>query len=191
METKKNVRNICKSIRKNLSEDEVFVVNSCIHRKLIKLDVLNKTDVVLGYSSIQNEPDIFPFLEECLKRGKHVYLPKVEGEDISFYEIMNLSMLETGSYQILEPVSNVAFQSQEFAVIFVPGIAFDIDGNRIGFGKGYYDRFLSRYHNLYRIGIAHEFQMAYDWASDSCDEKMNLIITDKNEVLCDGIEKNM
>lgn len=191
METKQNVRNLCKKMRKDMAQDQVSWASLNIHRKLTELEVLKNNDVILGYSSIQNEPDIFPFLQECLDNGKRVFLPKVINDNIFFFEVFDLSLIETGSYQILEPKEDMPYDSKLKGAVLVPGIAFDLLGNRIGFGKGFYDRFLNRNRNLYRIGIAHDFQTLYEWESDACDEKMDLIVTDKNEVLCDGIKKIM
>lgn len=191
METKQKIRSICKGKRNSLTENQINSFGEKICNNVISFLEKYPYKNVLCYASIQNEPDLMRVMEYCKQNGVRFFLPKVKKEDINFFQARDFSTLTLGSYGIMEPLEVEEFSRQEDAVILVPGIAFDRHGNRIGFGKGYYDRFLKKHPHLYKIGIAYDFQLDYEWIPDVCDIKMNLIITDKKEVLCDGIKGNM
>ena len=99
--------------------------------------------------------------------------------DMEFYEITCWNQLESGAFGILEPQEGLApIIPQKDAVICVPGVAFSPDGSRIGMGRGYYDRYLSRYPYIYKIGVAYEVQMEYNWEADDLDVSMDTVVTE-------------
>lgn len=106
------------------------------------------SEVVLGFVSYGSEIDTREILEEALKKDKKLYVPKVQGEDMIFYRIFSLNELTEGYKGILEPVGNTEiFRYEEQAacrmLMLIPGAVFDSQRNRIGYGKGFYDKYLS------------------------------------------------
>ena len=117
------------------------------------------SDVVLGYACYGSEINIDEILLEALRKGKRLYLPKVEGEEMSFYRVDDLSKLSEGYKGIREPEGNTeryvhvpAEHGRE--LMLMPGVAFDPLRNRMGYGKGFYDRFLSDKPDLQLCTIA-------------------------------------
>ena len=105
---------------------------------------------------------------------------------MEFYPVTSWEGLAEGSFRILEPTdTRCGVVPGNTTVVCVPGIAFSNHGDRIGMGKGYYDRYLSRYPQLYKIGLAYELQMEYSWTPDVCDIAMDLLITEIREVQID------
>lgn len=162
---------------------EVSGKSEGICRRLIDNRNIQNSDLIFVYSAIQNEVDLTLFVEQMWQMGKSVAYPRCFGSDMEFYEISNWNQLSSGSFGILEPilVSRPVVPLPN-TVVCVPGIAFSPQGNRIGMGRGYYDRYLRRYPDLYKIGLAYELQMEYSWTPDVCDIPMDLLITEQREV---------
>jgi 5-formyltetrahydrofolate cyclo-ligase len=117
---------------------------------------------------------------------KTVCLPKLLDEKIVFFSITNLNDLETGSFNIKEPLLNKDNICEEIDTVITPGIVFDRCGYRIGYGKGYYDRYLKHFskHNSNAVGLGYEFQlMSEPIQYESHDVKLNALVTDKEVIL--------
>lgn len=191
MERKQIRRKLCLEQRKSL--DSVFVEKASqqICHRLQTMDWYQNFDHILCYSSIMNEPDLTEFISAAMKEGKHIYLPKVHEDFMNFYEIRSLDDLKVGKFSVLEPMDlNKPYQG-ESGMICVPGVVFDVLGNRIGFGKGYYDRFFANGYSLSKVGIAYQFQIQDSWETDEFDVRMDRLCTEQEEVLCDGIKRTM
>lgn len=188
LETKKEIRDICKKKRDGLDKEFCKAKSMDIQKRILSMTCFEEAENILCYFAIRNEPDLSFLMEEALRLGKKVFLPKVQGEDIFFYEIQDLKDCEIGAFSIMEPKMQEMYKEDDASsLVLVPGIAFSTSGERIGFGKGFYDRFLGRHKNLMKIGICYDSFISYKWKADTYDERMNLIVTDKKEVLCDGI----
>ena len=164
-------------LRKNIidrkqKEEEIF-------NKLINSFEYNSSRVIALYYSLKSETDTIKLIEYSLKNKKIVLLPRVNGEDMDFYEINSLDHLVKSRFGVMEPLETVSFDKKEIDLIVVPGVCFDKMLNRIGFGKGYYDKYLSDYHKE-SIGICFEEQITSEIKSEKTDIKLKKIITDKN-----------
>lgn len=120
-------------------------------------------DTVLGFVSYGSEIDTTGILQETLKKGKKLYVPKVIGEEMVFYHINSLKELQEGYKGIPEPVGNTERYSYnpdnvDKVLMLMPGAVFDLQRNRIGYGKGFYDRYLSERQGLQLRTIAVGFQ---------------------------------
>ena len=111
----------------------------------------------------------------------HVYVPKVYGQDMEFIEITDYEELASGNFGILEPVSD-DFEEIEDGLMFMPGIAFDHSRNRIGFGGGYYDRYLARHAGLVTVALAYEFQIVDKIDSEPTDIRPHIIVTESEVI---------
>ena len=148
METKKEIRKQILQKRDALFDLERQQKSEEIVQKVIASEVFQNSDVFLLFSSYKSEVDVTKLIEYTLLLGKKVYLPKVIGLKMEFYRIFSMSELEDGYCGIKEPKVEPSriFQPKKGEQIFVllPGIAFDKEGGRIGYGKGFYDRFLEK-----------------------------------------------
>lgn len=155
-----------------------------IFEKLTALPCLQAAKAIAVYCSLQSEADTEELISFLLKAGKEVYLPRVEGSDMNFYRISSLAELkEKGSFGICEPQADInnKLSKERLDVVIMPGVCFDKAGNRIGFGKGYYDRYLQNAPKAYKIAICFEEQIIDNAIIDSeeHDIKADIIVTDK------------
>ena len=149
--------------------------NKLIAKKVIEFCFPYK---VIGiYLSTPNEVETDGIIEELLKQGKVVAAPRIEDSELVFHKLESIKGIEYNKYHIREPL----FSSEvidNIEIMIVPGIAFDVSKNRIGYGKGYYDRYLSK-HECYKVGLAFDEHLHKEIPADSSDIKMDIVITDK------------
>jgi 5-formyltetrahydrofolate cyclo-ligase len=108
--------------------------------------------------------------------GKDVLLPKIVGNELEFRKIKDLNSLEKGVFDIMEP-KDICEKSDKIDVVIVPTVGISPDGNRLGYGHGYYDRFLAKT-NAVSIALTYEKQIVKSVPSDQSDVKMNWIVTE-------------
>ncbi len=149
--------------------------SALIAEKFLSLPEVKKAKSILLYFPHKNEVDTTFIIEELLKEGKDVVLPKVVGFHIYPIKISNLASLKSGYAGIKEPEGE-KYPLENIDIIVVPAIAFDIHGHRLGYGKGYYDRLLSKV-NALKIGLAYNFQVLEKLPSEPHDIPVDLIVT--------------
>ncbi len=151
-----------------------------IFNKLISSDEYKKSNIIALYYSLKSEVNTLELIKYSLKNNKIVLLPKVINNDMVFYKIESLNNLIKSNFGIMEPSNGIIFDKNNIDLIVVPGVCFDKYLNRIGFGKGYYDKYLSN-SNIYSIGICFQEQISDGMIiTDKTDIKLKKIITDKN-----------
>lgn len=176
---KAEIRKQIKKLRNDMSQDDCQRISESICQRLFSLDTYKKKRHICAYISKGNEVDTRPIIEKAWNDGMLVYVPKVYGEVMHFIRIDSFDDVEKGKFGIMEPISD-AISDPEDAVIIMPGVAFDHDRNRIGFGGGYYDRYLEAHSGLTKIALAYEFQIVGHIDSEKNDKKPDLIVTEKH-----------
>lgn len=136
-----------------------------------------KAQTLCFYYPLGQEVNLSALAEECLRNGKSVAFPKVHGDDMAFYQVQSLTELRAGCFHVMEPTSEKRV-TWEQALVLTPGLVFDTQGSRIGYGKGYYDRYFGQYPHLIRIGIAYASQIEAAIESEPQDIKMHEIVTE-------------
>jgi 5-formyltetrahydrofolate cyclo-ligase len=185
METKKEIRKRMLDVRKGLTKDEVKSKGNLIIQKVLKTPEYDEADNVLIYADYCNEVGTQPIFEDALLRGKRVYYPKSDKftNTMEFYRITSLKQLESGYMGILEPRENESLRyrlnRKEDTLIIVPGVAFDISGYRLGYGKGFYDRFLVNKRQISTMALAYSCQIVDELPHDTYDIKMDKIVTEE------------
>jgi 5-formyltetrahydrofolate cyclo-ligase len=193
MEKKENVRKRILSLRKQLSEDERAAKSNIICSKLLHADWYASSRQILVYSAVLKEVDLSAFIRMAWHDGKILYFPKVFGVEMEFFRADAMDELQKGSFGVLEPMDEShPYQAAEQNIVLVPGAAFSEQGARIGYGKGYYDRYFGRWKRkdipYTAIGLAFDFQVIKEFKTDSNDIDMHWIITEMREVDCeDGL----
>lgn len=145
---KKELREKMRKRRKELTNEEKQQMSDEILRKIISLDEYKKAEILFTYVSLSNEVDTFALIAAALKSGKRVAVPRcVENKPLmEFYFIHGRSELENGSYGVLEPIPKPdRLCTYRKGLCILPGLSFDRAGTRLGYGRGYYDRFLQKY----------------------------------------------
>ena len=164
--------------RTRLSNDEIIDGSRRIANILeIIINRLGTKDILCFYP-LEKEVNLIDLYDKLLKKGHNLFFPVSFEEEIKFYKVNDLSEFEVGKFNVLEPKNrDVMFLDKE-AVVICPGLAFDKKNNRIGYGKGYYDRFLQKHKNTTPIGVCFGFQMVDELDVGYWDVPMEMIITD-------------
>ncbi len=185
METKSEIRKRILEQRKRLSKLQVSEKSRIICNGLRKQEQIAHANHILVYSSVQQEVDLSDLVEMLISEGKSVYFPKVVGDNMQFFEIKSYKELTKGSFGVLEPRGSSALWNGFLnSVILVPGVAFSETGVRIGYGKGFYDRFLYQYQKaLHAIGVAYDFQVLSNLPEENFDYPIKCIITEKRGII--------
>ena len=126
--------------------------------------------------------DCVPIIKKALQDGKRVAVPRIDKDGMEFYEIKDLAECVEGTFHIFEPTTNrlVKPEGTEKTFIVVPGLAYDYMKNRMGYGKGYYDRYFQKYgeEKFERIAIAYDLQIVKEIPCEPTDVKVDQIITE-------------
>lgn len=179
---KNSLRRHYKDIRNNMSLHECRVSDIEIFHGVADLDEYKNSSDVLVYVSSEIEVDTYMLIDHSLKAGKTVLAPRCipNSNDMEFFEIKSLDDLEAGAFGIYEPKSEclkkIGFDN---ACCIVPALSYDIRGYRLGFGKGFYDKFLSGFSGA-KIGICYECCMSHRLPNDEFDINVDVVVTDKS-----------
>ncbi len=156
-----------------LSKDMLEHLSNIIQYRVLSSNEFKMTKIIGAYYPIGSEVKMDKILDYAIN-NKILALPKIK-EGIIFARINDMARLAKGKYGILEPIDDDIVNPD---LIIVPGIVFDEQGYRIGYGKGYYDKYLSK-NRCYSIGVAYDFQVLREIPHDMHDIKLDMIITDK------------
>ena len=182
-ETKDSIRAYAAKERFALCDEEIRQKSLLISEKLQGLESFKLSKSIALYSPILNEVRTGSIFISAVEMEKEVYFPRVNGPSLDFYRIHNLEQLKPGKFGVLEPEPNLfKADPQEIGLFIVPGLAFDKSGNRLGYGKGYYDRALSNIPEHRKVGIAYGFQVRDSVPADDNDQKVGAIVTEQGIV---------
>ena len=162
METKKVIRKEIFRRRKEADPIAVHKNSEQIWQKLFSLPAFQESDWIYLYID-----------------GKKVAAPKVVGEDMIFYQISHPEDLEPGYYGIREPKTDLPVADGEDGLMVMPGVAFDDRRHRVGYGGGFYDRYLSKHTRHFTAALAFEFQMMEEVPTEPTDLLPDVVITEK------------
>ena len=163
--------------RDKLGVYEVFKKSNDIISKLVSLQEFKKAKKLLCYISFDNEVYTHGLIKKYVKE-KDIAVPVVRGNELILSYIKEWGELTTGAYGILEPKEIRKANLNDIEIAIIPGIAFDNRGYRIGYGKGYFDRLLSKM-NALKIALAFDFQILDEVPEEKHDVRMDMIITEK------------
>ncbi|MBS6007440.1 MAG: 5-formyltetrahydrofolate cyclo-ligase [Clostridium baratii] len=181
---KKELRKEIIKKRDELDCTEKTIKDKKIIEKLKDTKEYKEAKGIFVYIGFGSEINTKILIEDALEDGKEVCVPKVIKKDMVFIKINSLENLVTSSYGILEPVGDKNnFNVDNLGLIIMPGLAFDKQGNRLGYGRGYYDKFLSNNKiNVKKIALAYDFQILDKVPSEEHDIKVDSIITEEKEI---------
>jgi len=166
--------------RDSTSYDLMEIHSKKIFSKLIKTKLISEAKSIGCYFSIGSEVQTIPIITHFLNEKKTVSLPKISGKEMTFRKIEGLEKLEKGEFDISEPRDNAVIE-ENHDIILVPSIGLDVDGNRIGYGQGFYDKFLKNSNSI-KIALAFSKQIVKNIPTTEIDVKMDWIITEKDVI---------
>jgi len=184
-----------------LKEQKTILRKECIHKRSqifpeYAYDSSNRiADAIIGelryeaaknvlmYANYSSEMRTDTLFIKMQADRKNIYYPRVEGDDLYFCLVHDINDLTEGYKGIPEPYGlKGEFNNPFESIVIVPGCVFGMDGYRIGYGKGFYDRFLSAHKELYKIGLCYDCQLVERCPHEKHDIKMNQIITEKRNL---------
>ena len=182
----KKIRNIIKEKRSQLSEKELSLTSKAIAERIRSFKFSKELTKIGIYYAVNNEVDVHPLCEILWQENKRVYLPIVEKKKLLFGEYRDTSNLKNNRFKIPEPIVGLESQISAFELdlIFMPLVAFDPMGNRIGMGGGFYDRTLDNKqldNDLKKpilVGVAYEFQKQNQIQPNPWDIPLDMIFTE-------------
>ncbi|MFB1080670.1 5-formyltetrahydrofolate cyclo-ligase [Jeotgalibacillus sp. JSM ZJ347] len=186
---KKMIRQQMLDQLKNLPEDRKVLYTNYIHELVMLSPEWKQSKVIALTISRDPEIDTTILINKALEQGKKVCVPKCEpsSKRLDFHYIQSLNDAEPSFYGLLEPKSHLPIaEKSDIDLVVVPGLAFSETGYRIGFGGGYYDRFLKDY-NGECISMAYSFQMTVNQFAESFDMPVKRIMTERKVYHCDEI----
>lgn len=166
-------------LRKEMINKRKSIINKeelskAIINQITNLDIYKKSKLIALYKSLNSEVDTSLLIDEALKE-KIVLLPKIVNNKIEFIEINEETEYLKSDFGVLEPLGEI--YHDEIDLIIVPGVSFDKECNRLGFGMGYYDNYLKD-KNIYKIGICFNEQIVDKLPHNKFDIKMDMVITE-------------
>lgn len=165
-----------------------------IRKSLFESEIYKNSKVVFIYVNMDSEINTIDIIKELLTSDKIVAVPKVIPVSLKERQMKALkinSMLqlnESGAFGILEPSVECEDISEDVDLIIIPGLAFDINGNRLGYGGGFYDRFLRKYPNSKRVALCYDFQIFDEIPHEFFDEKVDLIISEEKIISLEKVK---
>lgn len=178
--TKESIRDHAKMVREGIPAPLQAEWSGAIHRRLLTL--MDGYDPVMVYVSKPPEVRTHEFIRGLLAAGRRVIVPIIEREDRSLRlsYLDDLSSLVPSTFNVPEPIgSEVPAPADEVGLTIIPVIAFDGRGNRLGYGAGYYDRFLASRPGMVKVGLAFSCQEAASIPADDYDIKLDCVVTER------------
>lgn len=175
------IRKQMKQLRADMTRTERFEKSMQIFEQLITVPEFKRADRIYTYVSMDNEIDTIMFIDYSLSLEKRVFVPRVSGKDMEFYEISDISELNPGYMGIYEPdINGKEPDYSRTGFMCMPGLAFDRSYNRIGYGGGFYDRYLSVESKLYKAALAYEAQLLESIPAQDGDVRPDMIVTEES-----------
>ena len=180
---KKEIRAEVKKRRREADEETLHEKSLQILERFRQLSAYKDASLLLAYVDAKREVETRLLMRCAWDDGKKVAAPRVDGDGIMhFYYLRSLKDLEPGAFGIMEPRADCRICEPEEGLLLMPGVAFDEQGHRVGYGGGYYDRYLEKHPHLIHIALAIEFQIFPEVPSEKHDICPDLIVTE-NRIL--------
>ncbi len=172
-----------KQLRREIREKKRAMTEAEIQEKSLRLGELfadsqlyRSAKTIYGYLPYNQEVRTVPMLEKAIADGKRVAVPKVYGDEMKFIYLDDLSAVKKRYAGIPEPVADTPVADDETALVLMPGLAFDRDGHRIGYGGGFYDKFLAQEPNHPTLALCYDFQMLPELQTEEFDIPVDQVL---------------
>ena len=173
---KKQLRVEIRAKKRAMSVEEIEKKSRLLGEKFLASAAYRNARTIYGYLPYNQEVRTVPMLEQALRDGKRVAVPKVYGEEMKFIYMDDLSRVEKGYAGIPEPIADGPVAEDRTALVLMPGLAFDPQGRRIGYGGGFYDKFLAREPEHPTLALCYDFQMLPHLETEEFDKSVDYVI---------------
>lgn len=159
-----------------MEEHKRHKADEIIRKNILSIPEIKNSKNIFCFLSAQCEPDTISLVGELIKMGKNVSVPKCDDKNMDAIIVNENCDFKVGMYGIVEPVSTL--KTEEIDTILTPLVAFDKHKNRLGHGKGYYDRFFAVHKKAKKIGVAYSCQEMENLSVEAHDKKLDMIVTE-------------
>ncbi len=173
---KQELRAAIRAQKRAMTEDAIREKSAALAKMLFSTELYRNSTVLFGYLPYNQEVRTVPILEQALLDGKKVAVPKVYGDRMRFIYIEELSGIARGSFGIPEPIADGPVAEDETALVLMPGLAFDEKGGRMGYGGGFYDKYLQAHPNHPTAALCYDFQIFPSLPTEAHDIPVDLVL---------------
>ena len=173
---KKELRHAIREKKRAMTPEEIESKSAKLGELFAASPAYQNAKTIYGYLPYNQEVRTVAMLERALADGKRVAVPKCYGDEMKFIYMTDLSLVEKGYAGIPEPIADGPEADDETALVLMPGMAFDPQGHRIGYGGGFYDKFLAREPNHPTLALCYDFQMLPRLETEAFDIPVDTVI---------------
>lgn len=173
---KTELRRMIRSRKRAMTEQEITEKSDQLAKLFFASEAYRHARTIYGYLPYNQEVRTVPMLEQALRDGKRVAVPKCYGDEMRFILMDDLSRVEKGYAGIPEPIADGPIADDETALVLMPGLAFDPQGHRIGYGGGFYDRFLAAEPKHPTLALCYDFQMLPHLQTEDFDIPVDTVL---------------
>ena len=173
---KKELRSAIRARKRAMTEEEIVSRSQRLCELFIASEAYQKAKTIYGYLPYNQEVRTVPMLEHALRDGKRVAVPKCYGDEMRFIFMEDLTKVEKGYANIPEPIADEPVADDETALVLMPGLAFDPEGHRIGYGGGFYDKFLAAEPTHPTLALCYEFQLLPKLETEAHDIPVDVVL---------------
>ena len=173
---KKALRREIREKKRAMTEEQIVAASVRLGELFCACPQYKEAKTIYGYLPYNQEVRTVPMLEQAMKDGKRVAVPKCYGDEMRFIYMDDLSKVEKGYANIPEPIADEPVADDPTALVLMPGLAFTKDGKRMGYGGGFYDKFLASEPNHPTVALCYDFQMVEDLPTEDYDIPVDCVL---------------
>ena len=173
---KKTLRTQIREQKRAMTPEQIEKASRALTEQFLALEVYRNAKTLYGYLPYNQEVRTVPILARALADGKQVAVPKVYGDEMRFICLTDLTQVETGYAGIPEPIADEPIADDPAALVLMPGLAFDKEGHRIGYGGGFYDKFLNAEPTHPTVALCYAFQMVENLPTEEFDVPVDRVL---------------
>ena len=174
---KTELRRRIREKKRAMTPEEIEERSRELGRKFAATEAYRKAKTVYGYMPYNQEVRTAAILRQAQRDGKRVAVPKVFGDEMKFLWLDDLSAVAPGAYNIPEPIADGPEADDETALVLMPGLAFDPEGHRCGYGGGFYDKYLAAHPKHVTLALCYDFQMFAHLDVDDYDIPVQYVLS--------------
>ena len=173
---KQELRARIRAQKRAMTEEQIVEKSNALGELFARSEAYKNAKSIYGYLPYNQEVRTVAMLEQALRDGKRVAVPKCYGDEMKFIWMEDLSLVEKGYANIPEPIADGPVADDETALVLMPGLAFDPQGHRCGYGGGFYDKFLAAEPDHPTLALCYDFQMLPHLETEDHDIPVNYVI---------------
>ena len=173
---KQALRKEIREKKRAMTEQQIVTASQKLGEMFLASDAYKQAETIYGYLPYNQEVRTVPMLQQALLDGKKVAVPKCYGDEMRFIYLDDLSKVEKGYCGIPEPIADEPIADDQTALVLMPGLAFDPQGHRMGYGGGFYDKFLEKEPGHPTLALCYDFQMLDHLETEAHDIPVDTVL---------------